>query len=183
MTSRTTAPARRRFSTRILLTLAAIGVAAGLVAIPAFALAAVVWVALPPAYGLLVVPYVLPGVIAQVLIPRGGSALITGLIGGLVAAPFTGGFGALGVFVFVAALQELPYLVTRWRRWGASMAYITATVVAAAYAAFWWFTLDAGAFPPLVRTLTVAVLLIGIFGGTALARAIASGLQRAGVGR
>ncbi len=181
--TRTPRTAERRLSTRTLLTLAAIGVVAGVVTIPTAALAQFVWAVVPPVYGLLVAPYILSGVIAQAIVPRGGSALIAGAIAGMVAMPFTGGAGPLAVFLFVAVLQELPYLLTRWRRWDAAPAYAGAAAVAIGYAAFWWFTLDAESFPPLLRAATIAVLVTTVLAATALGRAVASGVRRAGVGR
>ncbi|WP_158597302.1 ECF transporter S component [Microbacterium telephonicum] len=58
----------------------------------------------------------LPGVIAQAIVPRGGSALIAALVAGIVSVPFTGGIGGLSLFLFIAVFQELPFLVTLWRR-------------------------------------------------------------------
>ncbi|MEV7693985.1 ECF transporter S component [Microbacterium sp. NPDC089189] len=183
MTTASAPRAPHRISTRTLLTLAAIGVAAGIVIVPTSALAAIVWVAAPPVYGLLVAPYVIPAVLAQALVRRAGSALITGVVAGIIAVPFTGSIGSLSLFVFVAVFVEAPYAATRWRRWGVGMAYVAAGVLAAAYAFFWWITLDAETFPPLVRALTIAMLVAMIFAATAVGRLIASGLRRAGVGR
>ncbi|MGW8481494.1 ECF transporter S component [Microbacterium sp. NPDC055903] len=179
----TRTPAPPRLATRTLLTLAAIGVAIGLVVIPTAWLAQVLWVAAPPFYGIAVVPYVLAGAIAQALVPRGGSALITGVIAGLVALPFTGGFGPLSLFIFVAVLQELPYAVTLWRRWGTTMAFVAAGVLSAGYAAYWWFILDAEVFPPAIRLLAIGLLVGTIFIATTLGLVIARALRRAGVAR
>lgn len=176
------AASRSRFSTRTLLTLAAIGVAAGIVAIPTFWASQAIWAAMPIVYGAFVIPWVLPGVIAQAVVPRGGSALIAGLIAGLVSVPFTGGIGGLSLFLFIAVFLELPYAATLWRRWDASMAYIAAAVLSVGYAAFWWLTLDAGRFPPVVRAATILVLVVSIVAATALGRLVASRLRRAGVG-
>lgn len=174
---------RPRFSTRILLTLAAIGVGAGIVVIPTFWAAQAVWAALPVIYGLFVIPWVLPGVIAQAIVPQAGSALVSATIAGLVSVPFTGGIGGLSLFLFIAFFLELPYAVTVWRRWGVGMAYVAAVTLSLGYAAFWWFTLDAAAFPPAVRAITIAVLVTAIFAATALGRLIAAGLRRTGVGQ
>ncbi|MBN9178244.1 MAG: ECF transporter S component [Microbacterium sp.] len=173
---------RTFFSTRTLLTLAAIGVGAGLIVIPISWVSQLVWAGAPMLYGAFVIPWVLPGVIAQAVVPRGGSALVSGLIAGLVAVPFTGGIGGLSLFLFIAAFLELPYALTLWRRWTAAMAYLAAGVLSVGYAAFWWFTLDAGRFPPVVRAITIVVLVAAILIATALGRLIAARLQRAGVG-
>ncbi|AYF98324.1 ECF transporter S component [Protaetiibacter intestinalis] len=179
-----TAPATRariRFDTRTLLTLAAIGAAAGVVVIPTAWAAQVLWAAIPVLYGLAVVPYVLPGVIAQAVVPQPGSALITGLVAGLISIPFVGGVGPLTLFVFVAVLQELPSLVTAWRFRGIGMALVTALVLSAAYAAYWAVTLNAEAFAGWVRITAIALLVVTILLSTLLGLAIAAGLRRAGI--
>ncbi|MEZ3159759.1 ECF transporter S component [Microbacterium sp. BWT-B31] len=173
----------RFFSTRTLLTLAAIGVAGAIVVTPSAWLARGLWVAAPMLYGLAVVPYVIPGVIAQSLVRRGGAALLVGVVAGVVAIPFTGGIGTLTLLLFVAVFQELTYLITRWRRWTTALAYLAAAVLTVAYAAYWAVTLNAEVFPGWVKAGAIALLAVTIFASTTLGLVISSGLRRAGVGR
>ncbi|WP_382308078.1 ECF transporter S component [Herbiconiux sp. UC225_62] len=105
-------------STRLLLSCAAIGVAGGLLYIVASYLGGTVNALVPMLYGLTLGVYFLPGAIAQFLFRRGGVALLVAVLSGLVSAAFQPlGFLAALIAVGIGALQELPFLIFRYRRW------------------------------------------------------------------
>jgi energy-coupling factor transport system substrate-specific component len=73
---------------------------------------------IPMLYGLTLGVYFVPGAIAQFLFRRGGVALLVAVLSGLVSAAFQPfGFGAALIALGIGAVQELPFLVTRYRRW------------------------------------------------------------------
>ena len=99
---------RSRLSTSVLLTCAAIGVAAGVLQAGAGALSGPVSAALPILYGLVLGVHVLPGVIAQDLLRAPWVALITHLIAALVASAvvplWIGRY--IGTALLIGGLQE-----------------------------------------------------------------------------
>lgn len=108
----------KNVSTRLLLSCAAIGVAGGLLFIVNSYLGGTVNAVLPVLYGLTLGVYFMPGAIAQRLFRRGGVALLVAAISGLVSAAFQPlGFGAALIAVGIGLVQELPFLVVRYRRW------------------------------------------------------------------
>ncbi|KAB1642194.1 ECF transporter S component [Gulosibacter chungangensis] len=108
----------RNISTRLLIACAAIGVAGGVL------FTAHAWVGgltvntIPFLYGVTMGLYFLPGVLAQALFHRGGVALLTAALSGLVASPFQPiGFMAFLIGVVIGLVQELPFLIARYRVW------------------------------------------------------------------
>ena len=82
----------------------------------------------PLLYGLTVGVHFLPSVVALALLKRPGTAVLAGVIAGLVGAAFApwwiGRF--VGTGLLVGVLIELPFLLTRYRRWDAWMFYVAA---------------------------------------------------------
>ena len=102
-----------RATTAYLLTCAAIGVATGLLIIPATAFSTATYATLPPVSALVAGAWVIGFVVAMRLIERPGAAVLTGLISGLVATPLsTTGPTIVITTVMFAAFIELPFLVT-----------------------------------------------------------------------
>jgi len=174
----------RNVSTRLLLTCAAIGVAGGLV----FALNA--WIggtiaALAPLfYGFTIGVYFVPGVVAQYVIRRGGVAVLTAGIAGLVTAPLQPlGFWATLIAIAIGAFQELPFLVTRYRRWSTWL-FLVGGVIAGIVCALGMYrtlakdALDAGSGAVLMSGYFVAPVVF-----TALAVLLGAALVRTGVAR
>ena len=174
----------RNVSTRLLLTCAAIGVAGGLV----FALNA--WIggtvaALAPLfYGFTIGVYFVPGVVAQYVIRRGGVAVLTAGIAGLVTAPLQPlGFWATIIAIAIGAFQELPFLITRYRRWSTWL-FLVGGVVAGVVCALGMYrtlakdALDAGSGAVLMSGYFVAPVVF-----TALAVLLGAALVRTGVAR
>lgn len=174
----------KNVSTRLLLTCAAIGVAGGLV----FALNA--WIggtvaALAPLlYGFTIGIYFVPGVIAQYVIRRPGVALITAAIAGLVTAPLQPlGFGATLIAVAIGAFQELPFLVTRYRRWNTWLFIVGGVAAGIVCAAGMYRTVLKDA----LDAASGAILMTGYFVApvvfTVIAALLGAALTRTGVGR
>ena len=174
----------RNVSTRLLLTCAAIGVAGGLV----FALNA--WIggtiaALAPLfYGFTIGVYFVPGVVAQYVIRRGGVAVLTAGIAGLVTAPLQPlGFWATIIAIAIGAFQELPFLITRYRRWSTWL-FLVGGVIAGIVCALGMYrtlakdALDAGSGAVLMSGYFVAPVVF-----TALAVLLGAALVRTGVAR
>ena len=174
----------RNVSTRLLLTCAAIGVAGGLV----FALNA--WIGgtvaafAPLLYGFTIGVYFVPGVVAQYVIRRGGVAVLTAGIAGLVTAPLQPlGFWATIIAIAIGAFQELPFLVTRYRRWSTWL-FLVGGVVAGVVCALGMYrtlakdALDAGSGAVLMSGYFVAPVVF-----TALAVLLGAALVRTGVAR
>ncbi|KQO10002.1 hypothetical protein ASF06_07150 [Agreia sp. Leaf244] len=174
----------RNVSTRLLLTCAAIGVAGGLV----FALNA--WIggtvaALAPLlYGFTIGVYFVPGVVAQYVIRRGGVAVLTAGIAGLVTAPLQPlGFWATLIAIAIGAFQELPFLITRYRRWSTWLFLVGGAVAGVVCALGMYRTLakdalDAGSGAVLMSGYFVAPVVF-----TALAVLLGAALVRTGVAR
>ena len=122
-----------RTSTRILLSCAAIGVGGGLVAGASGYLAAAFAVFGPLFYGLTVGSHFLPSVVAFALLKRPGTAVLTGFIAGIVGAAFAPQWfwRYVGTGLLVGALLELPFLITRYRRWNPWMFYLSGVVAGA----------------------------------------------------
>lgn len=173
-----------RVSTVYLLTCAAIGVATGLLVIPATAFSTLTSAALPPLSALAAGAWVIGFVVAMRLLERPGAALLTGLISGLVATPLsTTGPAIVITNVMFAAFIELPFLVTLYRRWSRWLYYIGAAVLTALYAVWTVMAADMQAFPAWVLALYVACLFVSGLGAVALGILIADRLRRAGVAK
>lgn len=117
-----------RTSTRVLLSCAAIGVVGGVVAGASGYLAAAFAVFGPMLYGLTVGTHFLPSVVSLALLKRPGMAVLAGLIAGLVGAAFAPWWlwRYVGAGLLVGLLIEIPFLVTRYRRWDAWLFYVAA---------------------------------------------------------
>ncbi len=108
----------KNISTRLLMTCAAIGVAGGVLFIGHAWLGLITVNTVPFVYGLTMGLYFLPGALAQALFRRPGIALLTTALSGLVASPFQPiFFMAFLVSLVIGVVQELPFLVTRYRIW------------------------------------------------------------------
>lgn len=176
---------RTRLSTSILLTCAAIGVAAGVLQAGAGALSGPVSAALPILYGLVLGVHVLPGVIAQDLLRAPWVALITHLIAALVASAvvplWIGRY--IGTALLIGALQEGVAALGRYRRWEPWRFFLSSVIVGAIIAIAIWFAADVTRFPLWGQIVYVALFLLGPMLWTAVGLAISAALRRAGVPR
>lgn len=185
-----------RHSTRLLLSCAAIGAAGGIV------IAALNWslLLLPQtwfAYTLYTVTlgiWGLPALISLALFRAPGVGLLTMVFAGVVNLVTPNGFAMLVNFLVAGVIIELPFLVTRYRRW--SDAYVrTGSVVALVAASAIYFTTlvtsvnaDGSAFLPaefypwgVVISLAGAVVVAVAV--TLVAQNVARQLERQGLGR
>jgi energy-coupling factor transport system permease protein len=173
-----------RVSTAYLLTCAAIGVAAGLLIIPATALSTVLWPVAPPLSALTYSAWVIGYVIAMRLIERPGAAVLTGLISGLVAAPLSATGPAIIVTnVMFAFFVELPFLVTLYRRWWRWLYAAGTTLAAALYAVWSAFSADMAVFPGWVVALYLVLTVVSAPLGAWLGIVVADRLASTGVAR
>ncbi|GAA4625246.1 ECF transporter S component [Cellulomonas oligotrophica] len=169
------------FSTRLLLSCAAIGVAGGILGIPNYHLFTALSVAAPFLMGLAAGLYVLPGVVAQAAFRRPGVGFLTTMLAGVVSAPFTPtGFASVYGWLWIAVIMELPYAVTLYRYWKAPVAYALAVGAAGLYTWMWWTYYDMGTYAAWAQALLPSLLLVGLVGSTWLGRLVAARLAATG---
>ena len=163
---------------------AAIGVGGGLVAAGAGYFAGLMAAVLPVAYGLTVGSHFLPSIIGFSLIRKPGIAILTGLIAGLVGAAFAPQWALryLGTGLLVGALIELPFLLSRYRKWNSWLYYVAAGVAGLVLGGAVFVTFDASRFAPVVQVVYLGLFVLSPLLFTWLGRLIAAALQRAGVG-
>ncbi|UOE45553.1 ECF transporter S component [Agromyces larvae] len=175
----------RRTSTSILLSCAAIGVGGGLVAGASGYLAAAFAVFGPMLYGLTAGTHFLPSVVGLSLLRRPGTGLLTGLIAGLVGAAFAPWwFGRyLGTGLLVGLLLEIPFLVTRYRRWDPWMFYVSGAFAGLVLAVGVFFALGAEHYAWWAWVIALAAWVLSPVLFIWIGRVIANALERAGVAR
>src|SRR5688572_1378199 len=176
---------RTRLSTSVLLTCAAIGVAAGVLQAGAGAISGPVSAAVPILYGLVLGVHVLPGVIAQDLLRAPWVALITHLVAALVASavvPLRIG-RYVGTARLSGAVQEGIAALGRYRRWEPWRFFLSAVIVGAVIAVAIWFAADVTRFPLWGQIVYIVLFLLGPVMWAAVGLAISRALRRAGVPR
>lgn len=169
----------------MLLTCAAIGVAAGVLQAIAGAVSGPISLAVPILYGLVLGVHVLPGVIAQELLRAPWVALITHLIAALVASAvvpvWIGRY--LGTALLIGGLQEIIAAASRYRRWEPWRFFLSAVIIGVIIAGAIWFAADIARFPLWGQIVYVALFVLGPVLWTAVGLAIGRALRRAGVPR
>ncbi|WP_166426779.1 ECF transporter S component [Labedella populi] len=173
------------FSTRLLLTCAAIGVGGGLVFGIVGYLHPVVLVTVPILYGALIGVYFFPGVVAQSLLRRGGVALLTGTIAGLAASAVDPAnlWRHVGVGVLIGALQELPFALSGYRYWRGWVFGLAAVVAGLVMGAFVLVLVGPDHFAPLAETVYIALFVLSPLLVTWLARRVSDGIDSTGAAR
>lgn len=175
---------RGRVTTAYLLTCAAIGVATGVLVIPATALSTALYLTAPPLSALTYAAWVIGYVLAMRLIERPGAALLTGLISGIVAMPLSASGPAIIITnLMFAAIVELPFLLTLYRRWSAGLLYTGSIAGAVLYSAWTVLAADMTAFPVWVLVAYVVATLASATLGAWLGILIADRLRNAGVAK
>ncbi|WP_164545221.1 ECF transporter S component [Antribacter gilvus] len=188
MTTPTAGPAR--FSTRLLLSCAAIGAAGGLLAVVINYLLALV----PPSplayavYTATIGVWALGPLVAVSLFRVPGVGLLTAVFAGVVNLVAPTGFLQVVNFLAAGVVLELPFLVMLYRRW--SDRYVrNASVVALVLGSAGYYTSCAlaGLFPasfyPWGALATLAATVALAIGVTLLAQRVAVQLARQGLGR
>ena len=173
-----------KLSTRLLMTCAAIAVAGGAV----FTLNAWFGGALanlfPLLYGATIGLYFIPGALAQALLRRPAVGLVTSAMAGLVSSPFQPiFFGAFLIMLAVGALQELPFLISRYRTWRWPIFAISglASGLVMSFASF--RVLGGEQYDLLGKSVIVATFVLSPLVCTFVGVWLAKALERAGVGR
>lgn len=174
----------KKLSTRLLLTCAAIGVAGAIVCLPTIYLSLGLLGIAPPFYGFIVGVHVFPGVIAQSLFRRGGIAFLTAALTGIACAPFSPlGVATIAPYLLVGVLQEVPFAVTLYRYWRGWVYYAAAVIGGVVIGVIVFVALAAEHSPLWVQLVQSGAFIVSLVVFTAIGRAVAAGLQRAGVGR
>lgn len=182
-TDRTRGAKGARYSTAVLLTCAALGVAGGLLLAPANWISTILFPGLPFVSVALAGLWLLPSVIALRLLRRPLVGILVGLLAGLVIVPFSGyGFASVLTNLWWAAFTELPFVFVIWRYWGTWMHYLGAIVVGVVYPVLAWASFNLGSMTVGLQVTFFAVTLASCVGATALGILIADRLRRAGVG-
>jgi len=174
-----------RVSTRVILSCAAIGVGGGLFAAGAGYLAGLIAVIAPVLYGVTIGTHFLPSAVGLALLRRPGTAVLTGLIAGLVASAFAPQWllRYLGTGLLVGVLLELPFLVTRYRKWSAWLYYLAAGGSGVVLGVAVFIALGAEYYAPVVWAIALPLYVLSPIVFTWLGRVIAAALERAGVAR
>lgn len=172
-----------RTSTRVLLSCAAIGVGGGLVAGASGYLAAAFAAFGPLLYGITAGTHFLPSVVALALLKRPGTAVLAGVIAGLVGAAFApwwiGRF--VGTGLLVGVLLELPFLLTRYRRWDPWLYYVAAVFSGLVLAIAVFIGLGAEHYAPWAWAVALPLWIASPVFFTWIGRLIAARLAKAGV--
>ena len=174
----------KTFSTRFLLTTAAIGAAGGLLLIPANNLAALVSDAVPLLFAATVGLWVVPSIVALDLLRAPGASVLTSLFSGIVLIPFTP-YGVRSVItcLIFGVILELPFLVTLYRRWSRWIFFGAVVLLVGLYSFVAYRSYGVENFAPWAQLAFFALMFASAVGFTALALLLATRLRRAGVAR
>ena len=171
-------------STRLLLTCAAIGVAGGIVFSISAYISGTLAAAAPMFYGAVIGVYFLPGVVAQALLRRGGVALITSVIAGLVSVPFQPiGFMAVLAAGSIGLLQEVPFAIALYRYWRAWLFYLAVTVAGLIFGLGVFVAQGVEQSDPWIQVVHIGLFVVSPILFTWIGRVVAKGLDRTGAGR
>lgn len=176
---------RTRFSTSVLLTCAAIGVATGILGGLAGWLTLPVLAAVPIVYGFVLGAHVLPGIIAQEVIRLPWVALLTHVLAALVASAmmpaYIGRF--VGTALLFGAVQELVAAATRYRSWAPWRFFVSGAIIGVLVAVVVFFAADLAALPVWAQIAYLVLSVLGPIAWTAVGLGIGAALRRAGVAR
>ena len=167
----------RSFTTRYLLTIAAMGVAGGLLLIPVNNYAATIAKGVPLLYAPVVGFWLLPVIVSMVLLRRPAAGVLAALFAGLVNVPTTPyGPQAVVTMLMVGVLVELPFAATLYRRWGYWLFAGVVLVISALYGGVTWNSLNVASLAPWAQ-ITFFALLVGsgqlaVFVGHLVARRV-----------
>lgn len=170
--------------TAYLLTCAVIAAAGGVLLIPMNWLSSVLFAALPFASVVLSGFWLLPAIIGMRLLERPGTAVLIGLLSGLVTA-IGSGYGFVSVVTNVSWVLtiELAFLLTLYRKWWGWLYFAGA----GAWAVIWTFTaaasFDLASMSPLVVAGFFGLVLVSCLAAPAVGLPIADQLRKTGVGR
>lgn len=170
------------FDTRTIMTCAAIGVAGSVFLVPAYLVMATMVVTVPPVAAAVHGFYYLPQLVALALLRRPGVGVLASTVGGLICVPLSSlGWLALVLQFVGGVLMEVPFLLTRYRRWGTPMFVASAAVIGTGGAVPTLLGEGAERFGPAlsVTLVVIAALAAGLYGF--LAVRVARAVAKAGV--
>ncbi|GAA3659661.1 ECF transporter S component [Microbacterium marinilacus] len=171
-----------RVSTAYLLTCAALGVAGGLLLAPANWVSTALFATVPFASVAIAGLWILPAVIALRLLQRPMAGLLTGVIAGLVIAPFSGyGFYSVLTNAWWSFFPEALFLVVLWRFWTLWQHYAGAVAVGVVYPIAAAASFDLWSMSPVAIVGFFALTIASCVAATALGILIADRLRHAGV--
>lgn len=173
---------RNASSTRVVMTCGALGVALGIILVPANLLTVAFMTAAPLLVLALMGAWLLPPFTALALLRRPGAGLLTSVIAGLVTVPLTP-FGWMGLFqgVLWGVLCEIPFALTRYRRWPTALFLGTGLVIAVVGLLPTYTTYGLDQMSPLALTLAVGLTLGSCVLAAYLSVLIARALGRTGI--
>lgn len=172
---------RTRYTTRTIMTAAAIGAAVGVVLIPLNFVTAPIQATLPI---LAVAVYGVWGIAALVplaLLRRAGTGVIGATAAGLVSSISPYGLFMVVMMIGWGLFMELPFAMARYRHFGWRMFVAAGAVAGALSCAMSWAMLDLGSLSPTMAIAICAVQLASFVACSALSLVIAHALGRAGI--
>ncbi|RRJ87055.1 acyl esterase [Gulosibacter macacae] len=171
-------------STRLLMSCAAIGVAGGVLFTAHALIGGLAVNTVPFLYGLTMGIYFLPGTLAQALFRRGGVGLLTSALAGLVSSPFQPiGFTAFLIGLGIGVMQEVPFLIGRYRYWKPWLFWVAGLVQGLLVSGAGFGILRGQDLTSFGAILVIASFFVSPPIFTAIALWLAGALDRAGVAR
>ena len=173
------------FSTRLLLSVAAIAVVSGLIIITTGPLHGLLILTAPWAYGVLIAVYFLPAGISLPLFKTPGVGILTAALTGLIVSisPLNArGFMAFVYVVMIGLLQEVPIALTGYKIWRSWVYSIGAILAGASLAIVFHIVFALEEYPPWIQIAQFGLTGLSPLAVTALGWAISRALQRAGIG-
>lgn len=174
----------KNVSTRLLMSCAAIGVAGGIIFTVNAWMGGALANLVPLVYGLTIGLYFIPGALAQALIQRPGVGLLTSAFAGLVSSPFQPiFFGAFLIALGIGVMQEIPFLIGRYRTWRPWVFLVGALGAGVITSGAGFQILAANDFGLAGNLVMFLCFGVSPFLWTLVSLWLASALARAGVGR
>ncbi|MWB98620.1 ECF transporter S component [Agromyces seonyuensis] len=173
-----------KFPTRLLLTCAAIGAAAGVLLIPVNHFSAAIFGVFPPGFAAVAGIWLLPIVVAMALLRRPGVGILVALIAGLVETPFQPyGASAIVTNLMIAVFIEIVFALALYRYWKPWLFYVAALVFGALYAPYAVASIDLPNYGLGLQITFFAVLLLSEVLATWAGLSLAKRVERTGVVR
>ncbi len=185
MTPSTPQPASRRShrtATRTMLTAVSLGSAVGVVLIPFnfvnIALNSTMPVLSAVSYGV----FCLGALIPLAVLRRPGTGILGSAAAGIVSSLSPYGLMAAVTMTIMGLLLELPFLVTRYRRFGMPMFLISGTIIGAVICLLTYFGLNMAVMARPILVMVLLAQLVSVIAGFAVSLLVARALGRAGIG-
>lgn len=163
------------------MTAAAIAVGSGVLFLVTAQLHIVVVSLIPMLYGALLGLYFLPGAIAQFLLKIPGIALIVALLAGLFATLSPVGVNGLVGVLVIGTVQEIPFLLTLYRKWSPWLNYVGALVAGMFFAVGFHFAFRISDYGLEVQIMQALFTTLSPVLMTFLGQLVAQGLQKSGI--